>query len=298
MQDLNDMLTFAKVVQAKGFTKAAQLLGLPKSNVSRRVSRLESALGVKLLERSTRVLHLTELGQEYYHYCQQMVEQAQMAQAAVQEKIHKVQGTLRVSTSVALGQQLLTPILPGFLAAFSDLKLDLQMSNRQVDIIEEGFDVVIRVGDLADSNLVSRYLGQCRLNFYASQSYVEQYGMVQMPLELTDHRLLLMRDSITSDNLLLNGPRGAEKVLVSPYVQINDFQSLHQLTRQGVGISVLPHYLCRDELKSGQMLCVLPDWQLSPAKFHALYPSRGGKTLKLKVFLDYLAENLAMTLAD
>lgn len=296
MHNINAMVIFAKVVQAGGFTAAANALGLPKSNISRHVSRLENELNVRLLERSTRRIRLTEIGEIYYRHCQRVIEEVEQAELSVNQMLEGPRGVLRVSASVTSGQQLLSPILSGFLLKYPDVQLQLELSNRRIDLIEEGFDLAIRIGPLADSRLVSRYLGKSRLYLYASKQYTERMGEPVVPHELTDHQLLLMDEMGLDDTLLLLGPRGEEKLIVKPYCTVNDFHTLHQLTSDGVGITVLPHYMCNEDIKKRGLLRVLPDWEVPPVDFHALYPSHRGATPKLRTFLDFIVEKLSRRL--
>lgn len=293
MHNINAMVIFAKVVQAGGFTAAANVLGLPKSNISRHVSRLENELNVRLLERSTRRIRLTEIGEIYYRHCQRVIEEVEQAELSVNQMQEGPRGVLRVSASVTSGQQLLSPILSGFLLQYPEVQLQLELSNRRIDLIDEGFDLAIRIGPLADSRLVSRYLGKSRLYLYASKQYTRRMGAPVAPHELSDHRLLLMNEMGLNDALLLLGPQGVEKLPVMPYCTVNDFHTLHQLTNDGIGIAVLPHYMCNNEVKKRCLLRVLPDWEVPPLDFHALYPSHRGETPKLRTFLDFLVEKLS-----
>lgn len=290
MQDLNDMVIFARVVQAGGFTAAADMLDLPKSNVSRRVARLEGELGVRLLERTTRKIHVTEVGEIFYRYCQLIIEEAEHAEASVNSMMAGPRGVLRVSASVSTGQQLLAPILSEFLLQYPDVQLQLELSNRRIDLIEEGFDLSIRIGPLADSRLVARSLGKSRLYLYASNRYLERMGTPTMPHELIEHRLLLMDDTFSDRVLPLLGPRGEEKLVLKPNSTANDFRTLHQLACEGVGIAVLPHYMCLEDVKMKCLTRVIPEWEVPPVNFHAIYPSHRGATPKLRVFLDFIVE--------
>jgi len=296
MHNINAMVIFAKVVQAGGFTAAGNALGLPKSNISRHVSKLESELNVRLLERSTRRIHLTEIGEIYFRHCQRVIEEVEHAELSVNQMLEGPRGLLRISASVTSGQQLLSPVLSEYLLQYPEVQLQLELSNRRIDLIEEGFDLAIRIGPLADSRLVSRYLGKSRLYLYASKQYTERMGEPVVPHELIDHRLLLMNEMGLNDTLLLLGPQGVEKLVVSPYCTVNDFHTLHQLTRDGVGIAVLPHYMCNEEIRKKRLLRVLPGWEVPPIDFHALYPSHRGATPKLYAFLDFLVEKLGRRL--
>jgi DNA-binding transcriptional LysR family regulator len=290
MQDLNDMAVFASVVQTGSFTAAGKALSLPKSNVSRRIARLEDTLNARLLERTTRKLRLTEIGQSLYHHAQRIVEEAESANSLVDSMTSSPRGILRVSASVFTGQHLLAPILPEFLKLFPEIHLHLELSNRRIDLIEEGIDVAIRIGSMKDSTMISRYLGNIRIYLYCSSDYISILGKPTRPENLIDHRLLLMSDMAAgAGNILrLNGPRGEEKISLTPYCSINDFRTLHHFAREGLGIAALPEYLCRGDLNNESLERVLPTWEIQPVDFHAVYPSRRGAMPKLMVFLDFV----------
>lgn len=288
MQDLNDMVIFARVVQAGGFTAAAEILALPKSNVSRRVARLESDLGVRLLERTTRKIHVTEIGEIYFHHCLRIIEESEHADLSVQSMVAEPRGILRVSASVTTGQQLLAPLLPSFMAQFPNIELQLELTNRRIDLIEEGLDVAIRVGLLEDSRLVSRKLGVSQHHLYASQTYLDQQALLTEPEQLCSHRVLLMSDQAGAKKhvVVLNKNEQTQQISVQPLCTANDFHSLHQFAKQGMGIAVLPHYLCHDP--DDKLVRVLPAWSCPSLDFHAIYPSHRGATPKLRVFLDFM----------
>ena len=287
------MAVFAKVVQAGSFTDAGKALSLPKSNISRRISRLEETLKVRLLERTTRKLHLTEIGQYFYHHAQRIVEEAEFANSLVDSMMAGPRGILRVSASVYTGQQMLAPILPEFLNQYPDIHLHLELSNRRIDLIEEGIDVAIRIGNLADSTMMSRHLGKSRLYLYCAPDYITSSGSPTLPHDLIDHRLLLMSDMAPQDTLSLNGPRGEEKLLLKPYCTINDFQTLHHLAIASLGITALPENLCREDVNRKSLIRVLPSWEVRPVDFHAVYPSRRGAMPKLLMFLEFLKTKFA-----
>jgi DNA-binding transcriptional LysR family regulator len=296
MQDLNDMVIFARVVQAGGFTAAAEVLALPKSNVSRRVARLESDLGVRLLERTTRKIHVTEIGEIYFHHCLRIIEESEHADLSVQSMVAEPRGILRVSASVTTGQQLLAPLLPSFMALFPNIELQLELTNRRIDLIEEGLDVAIRVGLLEDSRLVSRKLGVSQHHLYACQTYLDQQAILTKPEQLCSHHLLLMSDQTGSKKgakhiVVLNNNEQTQHISVQPVCTANDFHSLHQFTKQGMGIAVLPHYMCHDP--DDKLIRVLPEWTCPSLDFHAIYPSHRGATPKLRVFLDFMKKAFA-----
>lgn len=296
MHDLNDMAIFARVVQQGGFSAAASALGLPKSNVSRRVARLEDALGARLLERTTRRLHLTEIGTIYLAHCRRIVEEAEEAELSVDRLLEAPRGLLRLTTSVTTGQHLLAPLLAGFMRAHPEVTVDLALTNRVVDVIEEGLDVAIRVGALADSSLIARALGESGYRFCASADYLHERGAPNDPADLAGHDCLIMRADSLPARWQLIGPGGARTATIEPRAVVDDFTTLRRIVLDGAGIALLPDYLWHGQ-DDARLIPILPGWSLPPVRIHAVYPSHRGATPKVRAFLDYLAENLGQMLA-
>ena len=212
MTDINDMLVFALVVQNGSFTKAADAMNLPKSNISRKITRLEDQLGVRLLERSTRSMRLTEMGQVIYEHCQRIEDELIHAKESVENALAKPTGKLKICTSVVLGQQYLAPKLPEFQKRYPDIQMDLQLTNRKVDLIEEGFDVVIRAGEMEDSNLVAKPLFTTPIQLFASPQYLKHHLPIHSPDDLTQHKTLYM--SLTNKNRQWHLKKGEQQAKV------------------------------------------------------------------------------------
>ncbi len=298
MHDLNDLVIFAKVVQSGSLTAAANALDIPKSNVSRRLSRLEEELGVRLLERTTRKLHLTEVGGLYYEHCRRILEEVEHAELSVQQRLEAPRGQLRIGASFSVGQGLLGPILGEFIARYPEVSVQLELTNRRVDLIEEGYDLVLRVGKLEESNLVARYLGNSQLVCFASKAYLDQHGRPQHPQELVKHHCLTMSDMPNPERWTFYGPNGEETVQVQSRAAVNDFATLRVMAAAGAGVAISPGYLCRAGLLAGDLEQVLPDWPLVPGGIHAVYPSHRGATPKLRALLDFLVEKLAPVISS
>ena len=296
-EDLNDLAVFAKVAELGGISAAARALRMQKSTVSRRVASLETGLGVRLLERSTRAVRLTEVGEIYFRHCARIVEEAQSARESVTRMLETPRGTLRISASIAIGQYLLAPHLAGFMARYPDIQLDVQLDNRRVDLIREGYDVVVRVGQLNDSSLISRPFGEDYAILVAARSYLERHGTPEAPDDLKNHRILAMAGTPHFDTWELIGPDGRPvSVPLGAQAAVNDLTTIRRLTLDGCGVARLPRYLCSADLeRAGGLVRVLPEWRSGRFSYCALYPSRGGATLKLKVFLDHFAEVLKVT---
>lgn len=292
MRDLNDLAIFAQVVQSGSLTAAANALDMPKSNVSRRLARLETELGVRLLERTTRKLHLTEVGSLYYEHCRRILEEAEHAELSVQQRLAAPRGLLRISASHSVGQGLLAPILGEFLARYPDVQLQLVLTNRRVDLIEEGFDVVLRIGTLEESNLVARYLCNSSARCYAGPDYVARHGRPSTPQELSQHSCLIMSDMPQPDRWTFTSAQGRETVTVPMRAAVNDFGTLRRMVLANAGIALIPDHLCEQDVEAKRLVRLLPDWSLPPTALHAVYPSHRGATPKLRALLDFLVEQL------
>lgn len=298
MIDLNDMVIFAKVAELQGISPAARALKMPKSKVSRRLVQLEESLGIRLLERSTRSVSVTEAGRLYWQYCQRVVEEADSALESVQQLSDAPRGHLRISTSVGIGHYLVAPYMADFLRTYPEIKLDIDMSNRRVDVIAEGFDLAVRVGQLDDSNLVCRRLGGGRSCLFASPDYLQRNGMPKSLDDLADHRILLMSDSGRFGQWSFEDEAGKQHTLeVEPSLSMNDFTSLCRVLVDGGGIANLPRYIVDDFVTEGLLQPVLPELRSPEINFYVLYPSHRGLTRKAGVWVDFLMERISKGLA-
>ncbi len=290
--NLNDLLVFAEVVERGGFTAAGDALAMPKSNVSRTVSRLESALGVQLLERTTRKQTLTEIGQMYYEHCLRIKEELASASASIETLSETPKGRLRVCASITVGQSLICQHLADFARSYPDVKVDLRLTNHRVDLIDEGFDVVIRVGKLPDSNLIGKYLCSQELHLYAAPSYIEESdASLSVPEDLTKHRCLLMNAMSEHPQWQLQNSKEIKVIDFDPAFSCDNFYVLQQLAIDGLGIAVLPDYMCKKALEDGRLIRVLDSWIGNRVDFHALVRSIGGVTPKIRVFLDFISNS-------
>jgi DNA-binding transcriptional LysR family regulator len=293
MQDLNDLVYFAEVVDRGGFAAAGRALGLPKSRLSRRVAELEARLGVRLLQRTTRKLSMTAVGEQYHRHCVAMREDAQAAADAVAQAQTEPRGTIRVACPVTLAQTTLGPILPQFLARYPKVRIDMRVSNRVVDLVEEGFDVALRVRPTLDDSgsLVDKSFGTSRTLLVASPAQLARQGR---PTSLADlNRLDTVNMSTVGDTATwqLVGPGGATHAFAhQPRYVADDLLTLQFAVLAGTGIGALPDYLCSDELRDGCLVNVLPGWAPAPGVFHAVFPSRRGLVPAVRRFLDFLGE--------
>jgi len=294
MHDLNDMMVFLAVVEHKSFTLAADAISLPKSNISRKVSRLEAALGVRLLERSTRSLHLTEIGKIYYEYCVRINEEIANSQKCIETMSSVPRGVIKVCTSVTIGQSLIAPLLMKFNELYPNIQVELQLTNRRVDIIEEGFDLVLRVGESPDSSLISKKLMSTCLKLYASPEYINNTNK-NRTIEISNlelHNCLFMNATNHSNQWILNNQNETQAVKLQPSFVCDDFNVIYQMTLNGAGISLLPEYLCTDAISHNKLQQVLSSWQSTNISLYAIYASRKGVTPKIRAMIDFLENKL------
>jgi len=293
--DLNDMMVFLEVVEQRSFTRAARVIGLPKSNISRKVSRLEAQLGERLLERSTRSLSLTEIGQIYYEHCVRIQEEVTNANNCVDAMGSVPRGWIKVCASVSTGQNLLASKLADFYALYPQVRVDLRLANRRIDIIEEGFDVAIRVGESPDSSLISKKLCTVALHLYASPRYLGNSASgkaIAKPEDLVGHRCLHMSAISEKPRWELYGDNKNTYIDFDAAFISDDFGVIYQMTMDGVGIALLPDYLCAPAVKDNTLIRVLNNWVGREVDIYAIYASRKGVTPKIRVFLDYLVDSL------
>ncbi len=291
--DLNDLKLFALVVEHGGYAAAERASGVPKSRLSRRIAQLEQDLGVRLIQRSTRKFAVTEVGQNVFRHAQAMLAQAQAAEEAVQLLSAEPRGIVRVSCPVSLSQRLLSRVVPSFLVEHPKVRLQVHVSNRRVDVIEEGFDVALRVRTRLDTDgeLAMRRFGEFRELLVASPIYLARHGRPVDPAVLADHVTLSMSEDEARQVWELHGPNGeTRRVEIKPRLMALDFPLLLESAMAGIGIALLPEAACVDAVRAGRLEVVMPDWSLQRGIFHAVFPSRRGQLPAVRAFLDHMVE--------
>ncbi len=295
MQDLNDLYYFAAVVDHGGFAAAERALGIPKSRLSRRISALETELGVRLLQRSTRRFAVTDVGTSVHRHAQSMLAEAQAAREAVDRLSVEPRGTVRVSVPVSMAQQQFPKLLPEFMALYPKVRVQLIVSNRRVDVINEGVDVALRVRAKLDDDgsLVMRSFGQIQELLVASPKYLDRAGRPSAPEELAEHVTLSISEDDARQRWELHGPDGeVRRIELQPRVTGFDFPMMQTMARDGIGITLLPETVCADAVRRGELEVVLPEWRLPQGIAHAVFASRRGLLPAVRVFIDFLAEKL------
>lgn len=291
------LAVLAKVVDLNGFSSAARALGVPKAAVSRAIADLEAALGVRLLERTTRRLSLTPAGQLLYPHARRVTEECDAARAAVAKLHAPATGPLRIVSDPVYGRLLLTPLVPRFLESFPDIPLEVTLDGADD---QDGWDVAIRARPSDDAAIAHRSLGAPPAVLCATPGYLERRGTPTRPDDLRGHDLLTP-EPVESPEFRLLLSRGAQRaeVAVSPKLAVGDPAVLHAAAAAGLGIGLLPAFLCRQGLATGRLKAVLPDWTVPPAAaLHALYPAALAADARVRRFVDFLAANVVPALAE
>jgi len=286
--DLNEVATFVRVVESGGFSAAAGLLGVPKSTVSRRISRLEDKLAVRLLHRTTRQMRLTEAGRAFFDRVAHPVSLLHEASVATVEESTEPRGVLRVTAPIDFGHAYLDEIVAGFVEQHPEVHVYVELSNRTVDLVQEGFDVALRAGSLDDSSLVARRLGAIELKLFASTTYAETHGLPTRPEELSDHRCVLFRPRNTTKHWRLGTADEEVDVEVRGVVSASDFGFIRRMVQAGLGVGLMPAFFGIRACKAGVMVPVLPEWATKSGALHLLYPTNQHMPAKVKAFRDYL----------
>jgi DNA-binding transcriptional LysR family regulator len=288
MNKFQEMSVFAAVVDAGSFVRAAQALEMSKPAVSRHVADLEARLGVRLLHRTTRRLSLTEEGEVFYARCRELLGELDEAEAEITSRTGKASGQLKVSAPVSFGLLHLAPLWAGFLARHPDVTLDLTLSDRMVDLIEEGFDVAVRIARLPSSSLVSRQLSSTRSVVCASPRYLKTHGAPKHPSDLTQHTVLAYSLLSSGESWEFDGPDGRVSVKVEPRMRTNSGDTCRAVALQHLGIIMQPSFLVTEELRSGALVEVMPRWRALEFGIYAVYPTRKHVPPKVRLLIDYL----------
>lgn len=291
--DLNEMAIFVHVVEAGSFTGAAKNLGLPKSTVSRKITQLEERLGVRLIQRTTRSLRLTDTGNAYYNQCARILGEIEEANIAVTRMQSTPTGTLRITAPVLFGSTVLSGLIADYIEQHPQVSVDMVLSDQKLDLVQDGIDVAFRVGNLEDSSLIGRHLGDARSLLCASPDYIKQNGMPEHPDNLVEHSLINLTQW-TSWQLC-----GANDEMyhhnVKARIQVNDFASLFTLAMSGAGISPLPTLIAAPAIRAGTLVPVLQSWPFEASPIHALYPSNRHLSAKVRSFVDFVIESVRPT---
>lgn len=294
MDRLTEMEAFATVVDQGGFTDAARKMGISKSAVSKHVSSLEARLGARLLNRTTRRVSPTEIGLAYYDRARRVLNDAGEADALVTSMQSAPSGLLRISVATDFGVNHLSPVLGEFLREFTDITVNMVLNNRYVELISEGFDMAIRIGELEDSTLRARKLTETTKRMIASPEYFEKFGRPTKIDDLNEHKLLHYSNQANSAVWKLTAPSGEKRqVRTSGWLTVNDGQSLLNAAISGLGIAYLPSFLYADSMQEGLVEEAIPDLPVETQGIYAVYPPGRFTQPKVRAFIDFLVQAFA-----
>lgn len=301
MIDLNDYFYFVHVVEKQGFSPAARALDMPKSRLSRHVSRLEERLDTRLIQRSSRQFNVTESGQVFYRHARALIEEMEAAEAAIQSRMASLSGRVSMSCSVGVAQFAIKDLVFEFLAKHPKVDLVQQVTNQAIDLVSSGIDMAIRghTDPLPDSTLIQRHLASVSWHLFASPAYLARTSTPASPDDLLKRQSLKVGWQPQTGHWNLENTDGLKTTIpFSPQLCSDDMATLKQAAAKGLGIVSLPAYICRDELKDGSLARVLPDWIAGKAQLSLLMPSRRGQSPSVHVLADYLLDNLNDRIGD
>jgi DNA-binding transcriptional LysR family regulator len=299
VQDLNDIVCFTAVARHNGFSAAARALSRPKSSISRQVDRLEARLGVRLLERSTRKVRLTEVGSAYYGRCQAALDDLESADRDIAIHGSDPVGLVRVTCPTGIARRVMPRIMPGFLASYPEVRIQLQATNRAVDLTQERIDVAIRArAQLQDEALTMRKLGASSLIFVASPSFVATHAFSNDPAGLAKLPFLSFREEPERQTWTVRGPGGDSRTITfDPVLWTSEFDVLIEAACAGTGVALLPAEAVHKPVAEARLVRVLPDWLSDDVTIHIIFPTARGLRPAVRAFIDYVAATYNMSAA-
>ena len=288
MELLNDMALFVEVVKAKGFRSAGEVIGMPNSTLSRRISALEKAIGLRLLHRTTRKIELTEAGQIYFERCKRIVDEARLAHEQLDEMLAQPSGVLRASFPVDFAVTYLAPLIAEFAGLYPGITFDFDLTARRVDLVSEPFDVAIRIGEPENSQLIARTLGSFTPYLYASPGYLERAGEPGMPADLERHQCLGI---LKAGAWTLHDGKQSDTVQVGGRFTLNNVGMIRRLATLDMGIVLMQEEVVADELASGKLRRIMPEWYGTPTPVYAITETRL-LPAKTQRFIEFLRDRL------
>jgi DNA-binding transcriptional LysR family regulator len=292
--NLNDLHLFVRAVESGSFTAAGRHLGIPKSTISKRVAALEERIGVRLIQRTSRSFALTDIGRDVFEHAQASIIEAEMAESIVRNRLGEPSGTVRLTAAVPTAQFSLADHLAELTARYPKLKVSLHVTDRFVDIVQEGFDIALRSHrfPLADSALVQRRLAVHPFLIVASPDYIAQYGKPERPEDIAGHKAIM--PSLTEEHWALISDGGTKALITpQPVMAADEPMVLLKAAAAGMGITVLPTSVCNDALHDGRLVRLLPGWTAGSISTTMLMPHRRGQLPSVRAVVEFLAERLA-----
>lgn len=290
MNDLRRMVIFFHVVEAQSFSGAARQLGIARSAVSRHITLLEKSTGVRLLNRTTRRLSLTEAGETYFQSCARIVAEAETATHRISQLQEEPRGTLKIAAPISLGNQFITPLVRAFMRRYTALNVELLLDDEVVDMVGESIDVSIRVGWLHDSNLIARKLGDWPRFLCASPGYLEQHGRPESPAQLTGHEWIIFTRLPAPYHWTFRKNKREERIQVKGRLRTNNADAIRASLLAGAGITAQAAFLVDDDIKAGRLERLLPEWDCGSVGMYAVYQDRRYQQAKVRLFIDFVSE--------
>lgn len=295
MDVLVSMSVFRRVAETGNFSAVAREMELSQPTVSKHIAALEKHLNVKLLNRSTRQLNLTDVGKLYYDSCVHIIDEMQETESTIRNQQSCPTGTLRINTPVTFGEIAIAPHLWQFLTEYPELNIDLIMDDNYIDLVKEGVDMAIRVGPMNDSSLIARKIGNSPRVTVASQMYLDLYGEPDNLQDLKEHKCIIYTLLTTLNEWHFTGPQGKESIKVNGRFRVNNPRVMRQAVLEGHGIAVTPIWLVDDYIKTGQVKVILDKYVPTTLDIHAVYPERRFVSAKVRFFIDYIRTKLEST---
>lgn len=292
IEDLKRMAIFAYVVEAQSFSGAAKKLGIAKSAVSKHVSVLEEHIGVRLLNRTTRGISLTDVGEQYYAHCTRIIEASEEADELVSPLHDKPQGTLRIATPITIGEKYIAPLLNAFLQQHQTLKAELLLDDNIVDLVQENIDVAIRIGWLNDSNLKARKLRDAKLYLCASPEYIKRIGEPKTLDDLKKHEWIIFTLLPAQNHCTFKKRNESKTIQINGRIKTNNGSAVRKLALEGTGIATLSDITVSQDIKQGKLVHLLPEYEISSAGVYAVYKEQRYLQAKTRQFIDYLVKNM------
>lgn len=289
MDDLRRMVIFFHVVDTQSFSGAARQLGIARSAVSRHIALLEKNIGVRLLNRTTRRLSLTEAGETYYQSCARIVNEAESATRRISKLQDEPQGTLKVAAPISLGNRFIMPLIRDFMQRYTALNVELLLDDEVIDMVKEGIDVSIRVGWLHDSNFIARKLGDWPRYLCASPDYIERHGRPESPAQLAAHEWIIFTPLPTPFHWTFSKNGRQQRIQIKGRLKTNNADAIHSSLLAGAGIAAQAGFLVGDDIKSGRLEHLLPDYDCGSVGMYAVYQDRRYQQAKVRLFIDFIS---------
>jgi DNA-binding transcriptional LysR family regulator len=289
MDRLNSMATFIEVVNGEGFSAAAEKMGLSRAQVSKSVMQLEEYLGTRLLNRTTRRISLTETGRIYYERCKTILADIEEIEAIASEQTAVPRGTITISAPTSFGVLHLKKAILEYIKQYPQVQFSLSLTDRFIDVVSEGFDLVVRIAELEDSSLIARRIAPCKRVFCASPEYLKQHGEPKVPQDLAIHHCLIYSNELKLDTWTLHGPDGVESVKINGPICADNGDILKEAAVAGLGVTLLPTFIVGSDLSKGKLQQVLVDYCPPEISIYAVFPSRRYLSAKVRTFIEFLS---------